>query len=464
MKPWDTADMKAHYKPTGTLFLLLFVLLTACAPVQPQSPVDGSPEPIEDPVAIENPLRGTQWQLSGYGDPADLQSPSVEHPATLFFGEKDLSGTTGCNNYGADYAVDEDSIALEMLFQTEMACLEPGLGDQEAAYMDLLHAAETFALQGQSLTLSGAQGVLLFEPVVSPAELGLVRRLWRLAAIRQTTGQNAVEQPVAARFLLTAWFEEGRIGGRTGCNSYGAPYQLTGEPLRLDVGEFEMTAAGCPDEESTSLEQTFIEALRSAESFSLEEDQLVIAFPGGELVFVDQPDTAADENAVYTAVLREWDGGAGSYVFRDQTHFNRPGVTLEDTLEFVQQQLPPGSEADPFGLAPQVLEDFAQRNESASSLAAILHTPFPAAFLSEEELSTLFSPGENGGWAVFGERFPASNGIYTFSRVGFNPQGDQALVYMGLQTEDFEGGYYSLLVKRDGLWSSASSFLIWGPD
>jgi hypothetical protein len=92
-----------------------------------------------------------------------------------------------------------------------------------------------------------------------------------------------------------------------------------------------------------------------------------------------------------------------------------------------------------------------------------LHIVFPIVFITEEQAGELFKAGDEAGWEVFHTRFPDAQGIYALSRVGFNEEGNQALVYMGLQSQDFTGGYYSFLGKDEDMWTSLGSFMIWGP-
>ncbi|MGD2157023.1 MAG: hypothetical protein PVG32_09140, partial [Anaerolineales bacterium] len=80
---------------------------------------------------------------------------------------------------------------------------------------------------------------------------------------------------------------------------------------------------------------------------------------------------------------------------------------------------------------------------------------------TEAELQERF--GEDGeiDWAALEGEFPGTEGIYSLSQVGFNATGDQALVYLGLQSEDFTGGWYSLMVKDRGRWMATISFMVW---
>jgi heat shock protein HslJ len=440
------------------ILLVVALALVGCGSYQTQVP---APEGISQEEGVsspgENPLVDTQWRLAVYGDPAALKSTLPDKPPTLNLGQDELSGSTGCNTYGGNYQLDGDAISFENLFWTEVGCLAPGLSEQEADFLALLPAVASYDLDGDALSLHSQGKVLQFQALVSAADKPLVGRLWQLEVLVKQNITGTIVEPVPTTTLITAWFENGTISGGTGCNRYGAAYQVDAEKSSLEVGPLEMTAAECPDPESAELESRFVEALRTAESFRIEGDRLRIGHPGGELIFRPQADTAADENAVFSAVLREWDGGVGPYVINEATAFNQPGVTLDETLEFVQAQLPRSDEDDPFALQPETWEDFKRINASPSSLEGVLHTALPFEFTREA-----WELGDPKSLQAFRERYPAALGVFTFSRVGFNPAGDQALVYMGVESGDFTGGYYSLLVKDKGLWSSVVSFMIWG--
>jgi heat shock protein HslJ len=443
----------------GICFCLIFSL-SYCTPVQPQGSIGIGSSPSEGPALDKNLLNGTQWQLVAYGNPNEPQAAAAANQPTLTFHQNTLEGSTGCNNYGSDYQYDGDTLSLDKLFWTEMECQSEALMKQEAAYLSLLGSVERYQLDGETLMLSSPDGVLRFAPIVSPAERALVRQLWRLEKIVEKEGTDVIVERVEERFLITAWFEDRRVGGQTGCNHYNASYEINGELLNLS-GPMEMTAAGCVDEESASLEQHFITALQAAETYRIQDDRLTITFPDGELTFIAQVGISADENAVYSALIREWDGGQGPYVILNETRFNKAGATLEETFTFVRGQLPSTEADDPFALDPTTLEDFEQKNLESSLLNEILNIGLPVTFITDEELEAILNTGEDADWAQFQERFSETQGIFTFSRVGFNEAGNQALVYLGIQREDFSGGYYSLLVEREGLWSTVISFMVW---
>lgn len=62
----------------------------------------------------------------------------------------------------------------------------------------------------------------------------------------------------------------------------------------------------------------------------------------------------------------------------------------------------------------------------------------------------LFEEGSESGWGVFQERYQEAKGVFSLSHVGFNDAGDQALVNMGLGSEEFTGWSTSFLTNKMG--------------
>jgi heat shock protein HslJ len=287
---------------------------------------------------------------------------------------------------------------------------------------------------------------------------GLEGRLWQLQTIIQKDG---MQHSIAERDAIIAYFEDGTVGGQTACNSYGGPYTVEGQQLRI-TGPLAMTLQACPDVRGEQ-EALFIAGLEAANSYTINGDQLIITFPDGRLIFHAQADTSFDEDAVYAALLREWRGGSGQFVILNETRFNAPGKELDETLDAVQTQLKSLEDAGLPVLDATTMADFRKKNRSLHRLDAILDIPFPVVFISQEEVDALFAGGEKAGWQAFQARYPDTLGILSLSRVGFDETGDQALVYMGLQADDDTGGFYSLLTRHNSIWTATTSFRLWGP-
>jgi heat shock protein HslJ len=96
----------------------------------------------------------------------------------------------------------------------------------------------------------------------------------------------------------TLSFDNGNLGGNTGCNHYGGDYRIEGD--RLIIDELFQTLIGCP-EPVMAQEEAYLDALRAADTFTLTGDSLTLFYEGGELFFArHQP--PADETLERT----EW--------------------------------------------------------------------------------------------------------------------------------------------------------------
>ncbi len=81
--------------------------------------------------------------------------------------------------------------------------------------------------------------------------------------------------------------QAGQLGGFAGCNHYGAPYEIDGSNLTL-TDNITQTLILC-SEEIMEQENNFLEALKAAETFILEDDNLTITGGGWTLSFEKQP-------------------------------------------------------------------------------------------------------------------------------------------------------------------------------
>ena len=120
----------------------------------------------------DDPLAGTQWRLTHVGfpaapDPALSPDPMTGGPPLARFTPAGhLTGWTGCNTYGAIYTVRDVELRLDDLVWTEAGCPDPeplgnALFRQEQRFKGVLRHMESFALEGDTLTLRGSGGEAL---------------------------------------------------------------------------------------------------------------------------------------------------------------------------------------------------------------------------------------------------------------------------------------------------------------
>jgi hypothetical protein len=153
---------------------------------------------------------------------------------------------------------------------------------------------------------------------------------------------------------------------------------------------------------------------------------------------------AADEQAVFAAVLAQ-EYGASSYVIYDHTMACSPDDSeFTDALAYVDAQMPE--------LAAETVASFAVRSATSHALSANMDLGAPYTLVSDAQMQAIFSSSRDG-WQLFYEKYPDAPGTMLLSRVGFNATGDQALVSWRLQWQWLAGdGGFLLLTKVAGAW------------
>lgn len=80
-----------------------------------------------------------------------------------------LSGSSGCNNYFATYDTTNQSIQIDKIALTKMACSDKtGIMKQEAIYLENLNSAVEATMAGNSLILKNSSGETLVAFILIP--------------------------------------------------------------------------------------------------------------------------------------------------------------------------------------------------------------------------------------------------------------------------------------------------------
>ena len=117
-----------------------------------------------------NPLAGTEWRLVELGN-ADAPAEVARGDATArFTTAMDMTGSTGCNSYGARYSVRGSELRLDDLQWTEAGCPSQALFQQEQRMQDSLATVERFAISEERLTLHSSGGQVLVFELLQPGE------------------------------------------------------------------------------------------------------------------------------------------------------------------------------------------------------------------------------------------------------------------------------------------------------
>jgi hypothetical protein len=103
-------------------------------------------------------------------------------------------------------------------------------------------------------------------------------------------------------------------------------------------------------------------------------------------------------------------------------------------------------------LQPETANDLQVKSNEVTNLERKFDIKIKYVLVSDEEIEGFFKSGVDG-WKTFYQKYPNSNGFLTLSRVGFNADRTQALVYKGWHCGGLCGsGSYFLLRKKKGGW------------
>lgn len=85
---------------------------------------------------------------------------------TLAFVEGRVSGRGGCNIYSGPVEIGNGTLKIGALISTKMACAEPGLMQQESAYLNALQSARRYSFGSEGrLTIATQAGPVVYGAV-----------------------------------------------------------------------------------------------------------------------------------------------------------------------------------------------------------------------------------------------------------------------------------------------------------
>jgi hypothetical protein len=164
-----------------------------------------------------------------------------------------------------------------------------------------------------------------------------------------------------------------------------------------------------------------------------------------------------DEYSVFSALLQQEFIGKGTkqLVIKNQTDIYN--FSNNETLDNLQKYLLP--------LEKETFLDFSSRNKQSADLKNKFNLKVKINLVGEE-IGRIFAGGErdseNDGWKMFHKKYPTAGGFITLSRVGFNKEKTQALIYAAHNCGWLCGeGNYILLVKKDNIWKIEEKLMNW---
>ena len=161
-----------------------------------------------------------------------------------------------------------------------------------------------------------------------------------------------------------------------------------------------------------------------------------------------------DEQAVYAAVVRRLFAG-NRFSFDTQTAVNllviKERTVTDHSIRSAEAERHWRYIASRLEtLSEETISSFKAENQAEQRLDSALVLPIRHIFVSNEELDQMH---RGRGWEEFRARYPDSGGFIGFSRIGFNAERSQALVYFEHWCGNLCGsGLYILLTKDNDEW------------
>ncbi|MFL5689631.1 MAG: META domain-containing protein [Chloroflexota bacterium] len=256
-------------------------------------------------AASGSPLTGMTWQLTAVTEKVPAFQgviPAADQPRyTIAFNtDGTYTGQADCNAMSGKYTTSgSNTIAIEAGAMTLMACADPeSFG---SIYAHALTTATTWAVSGNELTLSRADGATLefaagtgaaaasaavasAAPPASSTATDLIGVEWQLSGITEKVPafQGAVPPAEQPNYTI-AFSEDGTFSAKADCNQVSGSF-ATGDGNALTITPGPSTRAMCPE---GSLADLYIIGLGNAASYEVSDAGLTITLDnGGTLQFV----------------------------------------------------------------------------------------------------------------------------------------------------------------------------------
>jgi len=128
-------------------------------------------------------------------------------------------------------------------------------------------------------------------------------------------------------------------------------------------------------------------------------------------------------------------------------------VPWEKTAESMRKKAP--------ALQQATIDSFRKANEQQAFVHRSIHSPIGYELVDSIQLDSFFKK-EGGSWPAYYKQYPHASGIVTWSRIGFNADGTQALFYESYRCGGLCGtGHYLVMEKKNGSWMIGADIVVW---
>ncbi|MCB0130830.1 MAG: META domain-containing protein, partial [Caldilineaceae bacterium] len=179
----------------------------------------GAVDETEGTEVVEELITNT-WVLTSI----NKQNALGGWPVTaLWSSDGTVIGSSGCNYYNTNAAVEGDSISFTVPTSTRMMCPSEAVMLQENIFLGALGNVTTFSDTGLELILSDDTGDL---EIRFTSLAAMEATSWLVESYMDSTG---AEVDIAADSAITANFENNTLSGNDGCANYQSQYSVDGE-------------------------------------------------------------------------------------------------------------------------------------------------------------------------------------------------------------------------------------------
>jgi len=267
--------------------LLSLVGMTACInrgvvisettePSAPPTPHATEPVTVGISDTPQPDLAGTSWEMTSVNGRAAVDGTRV---TATFDNEGTITGSGGCNTYTYAYETTPPNfINVEPGITTLMAC-EPAITNQETQYFRALDDAATYVADGETLTLTSADGSTTVS-YQAMQEATLAGTSWIVTGYNN--GKQAVVSVLAETTLTADFHEDGTLSGSAGCNNYNSTFTVDGSDITISPPASTMMACAEPNG-IMEQEAAYLAAIQTAVTYQINGDNMELRDAEGAL-------------------------------------------------------------------------------------------------------------------------------------------------------------------------------------
>nr|WP_086938460.1 META domain-containing protein [Thaumasiovibrio occultus] len=112
--------------------------------------------------SVLSQVAGKEWQMNSVDGQVLNAEIFAEKPTLNLEESGKLAGLGGCNSFFGEADIDGNKLVANKLGSTRMMCIQNELATVEAQYTQALSAGVTMSVNGNTLTLTGAEHTFTF--------------------------------------------------------------------------------------------------------------------------------------------------------------------------------------------------------------------------------------------------------------------------------------------------------------